>query len=301
MIRGRGRGGYLPGGFVDDTPAKSLARKVDAGGNVVTADLISLSPRADDHGMEEGEELEEGETEEGEMGGEAEYHSHPQAVDHEPQAAATTSRQQERRQSLHLGTMPAQLSHSQAQQTTDSQVNSPVVPIPASSYSSANPYSSSAWGSRPSQSMPGQAAVASPPAGFEAGSSSQAVKAPVKKTPKTYTGSSFPKALQPEWEAEMWTVSSHRLAASSRLPLANNYHIPLSAVNQLSSNSSNTPGGLTPGIAIAPGGLSGGSRNGSTLSAQLRLTLMELKEATMEMEMSAFRVEELERKRSELM
>ena len=134
-IRGRGRGGSFghSGGLAaDDPPPKSLNRKVDAGGNAVHADIMMLSgssadgPRnVEDEEMEEGEQREEGEMVDQPSSDVSHPHSSTMgaqskqgpAVEQSQAASAAEGVAQEaptlsteRRQSLHLGSLPARQS-----------------------------------------------------------------------------------------------------------------------------------------------------------------------------------------------
>lgn len=93
----------------------------------------------------------------------------------------------------------------------------------------------------------------------------------------TYTAAHFSKSVQPEWDAELWTLSAHRLAAIPQHPVSSNFHVSLQ----------DPP--TTPGLSGVPPSIVSG----------LRTALADLKEAMTELEMSSVRSRECERSRAD--
>ncbi|PWN22782.1 hypothetical protein BCV69DRAFT_275692 [Microstroma glucosiphilum] len=285
---GRGRGGGGVGGFggapsgVDDPPPRSLARKVDAGGNAVMPDLIAV-PSASEGGVDPsrsqtvGEEPEEGEREEGEMDETAPEEQgelgQPEAPDETayPQAAPTGSIHPTQRP-LHLGSLPGRQSYSQQAPSESGGASDSATPLTPAMPATTTPSISSAVGQNPYSSAAWQNPATSTPNPTQTPARSAA-----PKTVPTYTAAHFSKSVQPEWDAELWTLSAHRLAAISQHPISTNFHVSLQ----------DPP--TTPGLSGVP----------SSIVSGLRTALADLKEATTELEMSSIRSRECERSRAE--
>lgn len=299
MMRGRGRGGMMGGMGYDEPPARSLARKVDAGGNAITPDLISVSSGQQDGSLEGAlsaeSGLEEGEREEGEM--ETSEQVGTNAVEDGPTPWSQSMDPPQRPDDLHLGSLPSRYSsggqalplHSQSFSKSGS--NTPQTPVnnnpPVTTPAMQNPYSSTSKPVRPPAAPMGSATNAGK-------STAQSTTTLRTKAIPSYTVHDFPRAVQPEWDAELWTLSAHRLSSLAHLPLSNNYNVPLSSASAPAA----TP--TTP--SVTPGAVSSiASVTAPTAAANLRLALRDLKEVTMEMEMSGFRRDECERSRAELM
>lgn len=383
MLRGRGRGGLAGaaggmshGAGLDDPPARSLARKVDAGGNAVMPDLMPLSPAVSGSGGSgqptADEDVEEGEREEGEMDASEDGGEQPRsrqlsgeagAMETGDQGYALGERERERprgedmapsgspahasadnsiggpggpgggKRSLHLGQLPARqsfLPHSHSHPhhhphsgpgsssgSGNNTPNTPVAPMSATSGAgSVNPYSASAWQRSASMSGPaaaGAGATPSTPASASATATAAAAGAPAPKQPAipTYTAAHFPRSAQPEWDAELWTLSAHRLAGLTQLPVSWNYYLGAGSVSSAQGPGAGAGAGagaaatpdtpaavpLTPGLA---GGATAATSGPAAAAASLRAALLDLKDASLEMEMSNFRREELERRRAEL-
>lgn len=305
------------GSTFDESPARSLARKVDAGGNAMTPDLLPVYASGDGSSGAAGGEssYEEGEREEGEM--EASDHASSQEFSHRDDVPATEDAQTQdpwdspsheamsvpqgyhqparRNDELHLGSLPSrpsfsQLPHASAVQKSGS--NTPQTPAnPSGSIpASQNPYSSMSRAGVPS-AISTSGTTPTGPASMT-GRPSQAAMTP--KAIITYSAHDFPRSVHPKWDAELWTLSAQRLASVAQLPLASNYNVSISHASAPPATSS-TPSITTPG---APGSVANVSA--PTAAANLRLALTELKEATLEMEMSGFRRDECERSRAKL-
>ncbi|CAO1615160.1 unnamed protein product [Sympodiomycopsis kandeliae] len=316
-MRGRGRGGMMGMGY-EDAPAKSLARKVDSGGNAIAPDLLPVSSSYEDVPSASGEPgLEEDEREEGEMEAFDKSSSHDHYYRDEDarssrirtQDSLTTSRRESyenvqgdgsatqktastrRTDAPHLGSLPSRQSMSQltqSQVTTKSGSNTPQTPVMSTSSAALNPYSSMSRAARTPSAAASSAVLA------EASSApNTASNASQTNSIPSYTVADFPGAVQPEWDAEMWTLSAHRLANMAQLPLSTNYNVPASAATATAAVS--TPSVTTPGASAGVAEVSA-----TAAAANLRMALLELKEATLEMEMAGFKNAECERSRAEL-
>lgn len=301
--RGRGRGGYFgngPGGM-EDGPARSLARKVDAGGNAMTPDLMmpvhehqqdtpsvastgasqAVQPVSQTTSTLEAGELEEGEApeEEGEMKPPVAAPAQSAAA-LEEQAPQASHPPIERKSSLHLGAMPPTRPQAIAREsgtsTASSSANNTPIATPGAAALAGTPGVAAAGTAGGGHTNPYAAAAAattaasaatgpSPSAGTPTTATAPAPPARPAHQPPIFTPHSFPASPYPEFDAEIFSLGQARLASLHKLAFSDNY--------------------------VSVTGSSGG----------LRQTMLELKEAQLDLEMSGVRREEAERARVEMM
>lgn len=315
-IRGRGRrggyGSYDSGHSAqDDAPAKSLARKVDAGGNALTPDLMPMQGGdldQNNHDSVEAGELEEGEAREEEEG-ETIVSSAPETGMRDRTSGAVKEEVRSRREASkpHLGSLPPHRGSWPSQRGQASSGHSNTTPAsqgPPSTPSAANPYATTptAWAQQ--QQQTGSSVTPPVPSATSLGPTRPKYPLPA---------SAFAHSLQPEWDAEIFALTHHRLAALHRLPLSTAFAVGSSAARPVGSASGATtpaavatPSTETPGLGGDSGMLTGtpvGSSAATTVTSttpSLRQALLELRDAQLEMEMSAFRRDEIDRARAAL-
>ncbi|CAO1636280.1 unnamed protein product [Parajaminaea phylloscopi] len=363
-IRGRGgRGGGNHGNHgthytAEEGPARSLTRKLDAGGNAVLPDLMPVQATSTNAEQQldtagrssltggalmsqdstEAGEIEEGEArEEGEMDATMQEDRSLRVSEHDVRTAGTErdpaissrdegyndgrSRERDAANRRHVRSprhprskdSPAdQIGGEQLSRSSDRDAHAGTSGARASSTTAANPYATApnVWAAQQQQQRQ-RSSDAAPP------STAPAPAPPVPVRPRLpLTAASFPRSAQPEWDAEMFALSHHRLAALHRLSLSTSF--PTSASVGGTAALAGTPGAITPlgntpsieigdpamlstagATATANGGAAAMSPSANS-SLSLRQALLDLREAQLEMEMSGFRRDEVDRARAAL-
>lgn len=331
-IRGRGRvgHGHYNAQLNEDPPARRLARKLDAGGNAVFPDLMpAQAPNGgqttgkidDESSLADGEagEVEEGEArEEGEM--------MPAAVQDGLFSDAKHGRLATGTQSLFDYS-----SKGHAEKETVRQVQSPQAgpstslrtqvqggstaaeAVSSTTLVNSHTTAPNAWAAAQQQQQKGSSETPPTSAGTPA--------TPRARMP--LSAFSFPRSVQPEWDAEVFALSHQRLSALNRLPLSTSFSSiatagagsALGTMANPATPGANTPLANTPSVESGEAGFlfSSGGNSGIVTTpgvagpitnlygaSSLKQALLDLREAQMEMEMSAFRRDEVDRARAEL-